>query len=156
IFETETYRLNGVVGPRLTWIWEKFKWTTTSLGTDPGITSPGGIVNSSPDNIGIYSNVTSNRMYGLHAGCEQEWYLGHGFAFHLLTDLAAYIDSVKEQAKYETADKFSGMPTNKRAKREWRLVPAATVGAGMMWYPTESVQMFVDYRLMGFLNTLAA
>lgn len=151
IYETENYRLNGLVGPRFFWLWERFKWTTTSIGTNPD-----GTVASAPWYVGIYSTVTSNRMYGAHVGCQQEWYMGHGFAVMLETQLAAYMNSAKERAKYETGAKYYGFPENKRAKREWSLVPEAQANLGVMWYPTEFVQIYGCYEFMGFLNTLAA
>jgi hypothetical protein len=151
VWETETYRVNGLVGPRFTWIWEKFKWTTTSIGQNPD-----GTVLEGPQFVGIYSNITSNRMYGVHAGCEQEWYLGRGFAFHLKTEAALFLDSAKEIAKYETAAKYLGLPQNKSSKVEWAVVPELQASAGLMWYPTEFVQIYAGYDFIAFFNTRAS
>jgi hypothetical protein len=153
IWETETYRVNGIVGPRYTWIWEKFKWVTTSIGQNTDGTVGN---NESPAFVGIYSNITSNRMYGVHAGCEQEWYIGRGFAFHIKTEAALFLDSAKEKAKYETAAKYLGLPTNKQTKVEWAVVPELQLSTGLMWYPTEFVQMYVGYDLLAFFNTRAS
>jgi hypothetical protein len=148
ILEMENYRLSGLVGPRFFWIWERFRWRTTSLAFD--------LSGGAPEDTGIYSAVTSNRMYGVHAGCEQEFYLGHGFALSIKTEGALLLNTVKERVKYETAAKYLGLPENKRARREWSLVPEVNASVGMMWYPTESVQVNLGYEVMGFMNTLAA
>ena len=146
IFETETYRLNGMVGPRFAWIWERFAWRTTSIAA---------FGNSGPADVGLYSTTASNRMYGAAAGCEQEYYLGHGVVLHLKLQGSLFVDIVKENAKYESGDKFNGLPENKRAKNLWSFVPEADTTVGIMWYPTEFVQLYAGYEVMGFLNTLA-
>ena len=71
IYETETYRLSGLVGPRLSWIWQRFAWRATDLDTDG---------NSGPQFQALYTNDVSNRLYGGHAGFSNECYLGHGVA----------------------------------------------------------------------------
>jgi hypothetical protein len=152
IYETDDYRLSGIVGPRFAWFWERFKWRTTSIGQD----LDGFISDTSPDNVAVYTNITSNRMYGAFTGCEQEFYMGHGFACHIKTEVALFMNSVKERAKYETENRFAGRPENKRAKREWTVVPGFNAAAGLMWYPTEFVQIFAGYEFLSFLNTLAS
>jgi hypothetical protein len=150
VWETETYRLSGLVGPRFSWLWEKFKWTTTSIGQQPD-----GTIISGPEFVGIYSNITSNRMYGLHAGCEQEWYLGRGFALTLKTEGALFVDSAKEYSKYERAAKHMG-PENKLDKIEWAFVPELQASLGLMWYPTEFIQIYAGYDAFSFFNTRAS
>ena len=41
IYETENCRVSGLVGPRFTWIWERYKWTTTDLDVN-GNDAPNG------------------------------------------------------------------------------------------------------------------
>jgi hypothetical protein len=162
IFETETYRLNGLVGPRYTWIWERFAWRTTAaegITVDPTtgtILTDGILAAPGPQNVALYTNIVSNRMYGAVAGCEQEYYMGHGIVFQLKVEGALYVDSAKVIAKYELADRFAGLPESKRAKRLWSVVPEADVTAGVMWYPAEFVQVYAGYQAMGFLNTIAS
>ena len=164
ILETETYRLNGLVGPRYTWIWERFAWRTTAAeGTGTTVdaitgatTSDGIMVAPGPQNVALYTNIVSNRMYGAVAGCEQEFYLGHGIVFQLKLEGTLFVDSAKVIAKYETGDRFDGLPENKLAKRLWSVVPEADGTAGLMWYPTEFVQVYAGYQAMGFLNTVAS
>lgn len=152
IYETEDYRINGLVGPRYAWIWERFKWRTTSIGQDIN----GFVADTGPDNVAVYTNITSNRMYGAFTGCEQELYLGRGFAVHLKTEAALFVDSVKERAKYELANRYAGRPENKRSKREWSVVPGFNAAAGLQWYPTEFIQLYAGYEFMSFINTFAS
>ena len=147
IFETETYRMNGLVGPRFAWIWERFAWRTTSIDA---------VGLSGPQDVGLYTNIVSNRMYGAVAGCEQEYYLGHGIVLQWKLEGAMFVDTVKVRAKYETGDRFAGLPENKKAKGIWSIVPEADTTIGFMWYPTEFVQIFAGYEAMGFLNTIAS
>ena len=165
IYETETYRLNGLVGPRYAWIWERFAWRTTAAEGSTGLLDPftgaldittSALNPPGPQNVGLYTNIVSNRMYGAVAGCEQEWYLGHGIVFQLKLEGALFVDSAKTIAKYETADRFAGLPENKHSNRLWSIVPEADATAGLMWYPAEFVQLYAGYQVMGFLNTIAA
>src|SRR5262249_48623294 len=70
VYETECSRFTGLAGPRFAWIWERYHWITTSL--DVADSTP------NPSFQGIYSNIVSNRMYGVTGGFSQECYLGHG------------------------------------------------------------------------------
>jgi hypothetical protein len=147
VWDTEDYRFNGLVGPKFAWFWEKYRWDTTSL-------DPTG--NTGPQDVGIYTNITSNRMYGVFIGCQNECYLGHGFALMLDTRASILINSVKERAKYELGDRFAGLPENKRAKREFTVVPELQASLGLWWYPTEAIQVYFGYDFMVFFNTLAS
>jgi hypothetical protein len=151
VIDSEDYRLSAVLGPRYAWIWEGFTWRTTSQGVDTA-----GNALSGPEDVGTYTNVTSNRMYGAFAGCQNECYIGHGFAVMVDTRAALLLDSVKEIAKYETALKFQGFPERKRAKADWSVVPQFTGTLSMQWYPTEFIQIQVGYELMYFMNTLTS
>lgn len=150
IVDQEDYRVQALVGPRFAWIWERFKWRTTSYGEDNGSITAG------PDDVGIYTNITSNRMYGVHTGCQTECYIGHGFAVMLECQVAGFLDSVKQRAKYETANKFMGRPESKRAKREFSVVPEFSGMLALQWYPTEFIEVRFGYQLMYFMNTFAS
>jgi hypothetical protein len=146
VYETETYRLSGVVGPRYFWIWERFRWRTTSLSFDG---------TSVPSDVAIFENITSNEMYGAFIGCENEWYLGHGFAWYLNVDGAMLIDHVKEKADFQLASKDAG-PQNKRAVLDYTFVPEINAKLGIAWYLAEGIQFRLDYNGMVFFNTLAS
>ena len=70
--------------------------------------------------------------------------------------MASFIDTVKERAKYETGNKYGGRPENKRAKHDWTYVPSFVANAGLMWYPTEFIQVYAGYEVDVFLHTLAS
>jgi len=145
-YETECYRMSGLVGPRIAWIWERFRWVTTDL-------PPSGTPNFDTD-VAVYNNIVSNVMYGVHAGGSQEWYIGHGFAVQLDLEAALFADSVAERASYELGNHFGVM--NKRGRRELVVVPEFSSMLGMHWYPHEGIQLMVGYDLMLFLNTIAS
>jgi hypothetical protein len=147
-YETETYRLSGICGPRYFWIWDRFRWRTTSLSAD--ILAPTG-----PSDVALFSNITSNEMYGAFIGCENEWYCGHGFAVYLNFDAAALIDHVKETDSYELGTKDAG-PKAKRAILDYTFVPEIEAKAGIAWYLAEGIQLRLDYNALVFFNTIAS
>ena len=100
IFETETYRLSGIVGPRFVWIWERYKWTASDTDLATGA--------SGPQDEAQYNNIVSNRLYGAHAGFRNECYLGHGFAANFDIQGGAFVDTAKTEAIYELARARSG------------------------------------------------
>jgi hypothetical protein len=150
LIDEEDYRVQALVGPRYVWIWERFLWRTTKYG------DAGGVLTATGQDVGIYTNITSNRMYGVHAGCQTEWYLGHGFASMLEVQGAMYLNSTKQRAKYETGARFAGLPESKRSKREFSIVPEVSAMLTLQWYPTEFVQIHLGYELMYFFNTFSS
>jgi hypothetical protein len=146
VYETESYRLSGTVGPRYFWIWERFRWRTTSLSFDGS---------SGPTDVALFSNITSNQMYGAFIGCENEWYVGHGFAVYLNLDAATLIDHVKEEDSYELGGKGLS-PKNKRAILDYTFVPEIEGKLGIAWYLAEGIQFRLDYNGMLFFNTIAS
>jgi hypothetical protein len=146
IFETEDYRLSGLFGPRFFWIWERFKWRTTDLDASG---------NTLEQFVGVYNQIDSNRMYGLHVGCSNECYWGHGIATQCDLQGALFVDSVKELQKYETGV-HDNLPQNKRSRRDWAYVPELQGTIWVVWYPTEGIQFRVGYDAMLFFNTLSA
>ena len=150
MYETENYRLSGLVGPRFTWIWERYKWVTSDLDVNG---------NNSPDWTAQYTNVTSNRMYGVNVGCEQECYLGHGFAADVQLHFTGYEDSVKEEVKYQLARGANGQadpgPVAKRSRVQWTFVPEPELTLGMSWFPIEAVEIRAGYDIQAFFNTVS-
>jgi hypothetical protein len=140
------YRMYGMVGPRFFWIWERFLWRTVNQ-------NPDGTADAT--DVANYTNIVSNRMYGVFCGVGNEWYIGHGFACNLDLDMAGMIDVVKERAQYQLGDKF--LPgTIKRAKTDYSLVPEARAEFNLTWFPIENVEIKVGYDFMVFANTIAA
>jgi hypothetical protein len=147
IHETECWRTYGLIGPRFFWIWERFRWLTTSE-------DPDGNFNPATDQA-IYNNVVSNRMYGIHIGMGNEWYLGKGVAVALDTEGAIFLDSVKQEAKYELGVKDQPGQV-KRTVVTYTVVPEVQANLNLCWYPIEGVQLQLGYDLMAFFNTVAA
>jgi len=146
IYQTECYRLSGLVGPRFFWIWERFRWRTSDYNFD-------GQVN--PAWVALYSNIISNRMYGAHVGLQSEYYLGHGFATIAELQGAFYLNVVKARVKYELGAKHLP-PANKRSLTDYSFVPELQGSVGLMWYPYEGIQLKVGYDVMAFFNTMSS
>jgi hypothetical protein len=146
IYETETYRMSGLVGPRLSWIWQRFAWRVTDLDTEG---------NSGPQFQALYTNDVSNRLYGGHAGFSNECYLGHGVAVNFEVEGALYADVVKELAKYELARGAIG-PENKRARTVVVPVPEFDATLGLLWSPIEGIEVHAGYNIKSFFNTVSS
>ncbi len=147
VFETDDYRLSALVGPRFFWIWERFKWIATDLNT---------FGQGDQQDAAAYTNIVSNRMYGVHAGFSQEWYLGHGFAAQLDLQAALFMNIVKERAKYEFDYLKNATPISKRSKTVYTVVPEIQPSVGMAWYPVEGIEFRINYDVMMFFNTISS
>ena len=147
IYETETYRLNGIVGPRFAWIWERYKWTASDIDNLTGT--------SGPQDEAQYNNIISNRLYGAHAGCQQECYLGHGFAATCTIEGGAFVDQARTEVIYQLARGGVG-PGSKRALKHWLPALQAEASAGLSWYPIEGVEVRAGYDFQAFFNTLSS
>jgi Legionella pneumophila major outer membrane protein precursor len=146
IYETETYRLSGLYGPRLSWIWQRFGWTVTDLDFQG---------NSGPQYIAQYTNIISNRLYGGHFGFANECYLGHGVALNVELEGALFVDGVKEEAEYNLARGAIG-PGDKRARKEITFVPEADATIGLLWFPIEGIELHAGYNIKSFFNTVTS
>ncbi len=150
IYDTECFRLSGLVGPRYFRIEDSYQWTTTDIGGPfPGIFF------EQPVWTAIYQNIVANDMYGAHAGVTGEWYLGCGFAFMFTAQAAAFVDVVREEALYELGAKDTP-PQSKRSIRQFTFVPEVQATPAIQWYPTEGIQIRFAYDFMAFFNTIAA
>ncbi len=146
IYDTENYRCSAVVGPRAVWFWERFAWTTTDLD----IEGQGGKYDSA-----LYTNIVSNRMYGLFGGAQQEWYLGHGFAASLDLRAALLVDIVNTRAKYEFGEK-NQTPVSKRSRKQYTLAPEIQANLGINYYIFEGIELKIGYDVMMFFNTISS
>src|SRR5205807_2040246 len=131
IWETADKRTYGIFGPRIVWILDRFDWRTVS---EDGAGNPG------PDTTAVYSNTVSNRMYGVHFGAGNDWFLGStpigGFAFNLDLEGGLYVDLVKTTANYNRGD---GFISSGRSGRLNSIVPSAEIRAGFKWYAWEGI-----------------
>jgi hypothetical protein len=146
VSECETYRCYGIVGPRMDWLWERFRWRTTSINFDG---------QASPFDVGIYTNIVSNVMYGGHAGLGNEVYLGWGFSLGAEVEAAMFIDVVKERAKYELGQKdFVGQV--KRSITDYAAVPELQGRLELAWHPIEGIECKLTYEGSVYFNTVAS
>jgi hypothetical protein len=148
ICESDNNRTYGLIGPRFVWLWERFSWRTVSQDAAG---------NSSQEDVAIYSNVTSNRLYGVFLGCGDECRLGDTpigtFSVSLDVNAAMFADVIKERAKYERADRFTA---SQLARTEYKAVPELQAQLNLWWYPIEGIQVRVGYDAMGFFNTVSS
>ena len=148
IWETADHRSYGIFGPRIAWIWDRFRWRTVDADQNG---------NAGPDTTAIYDNMVSNRMYGVHAGFGNDWWLGStpigGFAFTCDVEGGLYINFAKTHAAYTLADHSISSGRNRRLST---LVPAAEGRIGLWWYPWEAISMTVGYDVMAYFNTISS
>jgi hypothetical protein len=131
---------------------------TQASSTGGSITVNAGVLGGSPavagaDDVAVYTNIVSNRMYGPVFGCGSEWYLGWGLALSLDLRAAVFVDVVKERARYERQDKFIA---SKRSRTEYTVVPELDAIGNIWWYPFEGIEVRFGYDLMNFFNTVAS
>jgi hypothetical protein len=143
IFQTEYSRVYAIGGARYAWFYDKFWWRTVSRDVN-------GVAN--PQDVAIYSNILSQRMYGPVVGCGHEVYAGKAFAVSLDVTAAALIGIIKERQKYKLGDEIN--PTaNKHKRTDYHLVPNANAQLNLWWYPIEGVQVRLGYSAMTYFNT---
>ncbi len=162
IYQDDCNRCYGLLGTRMVWLWEKFWWRAVSLGTlfaPPSFENQNaGVVlgEATQRDFAVYSNIISQRMYGVHLGSGYERRLGDTpigtFSVNLELDAAFLLDVVKERVKYELGDKSISA---KRARTEYEPVPELSATANVLWYPIEGVEIHVGYDFMSFFNTVA-
>jgi hypothetical protein len=142
------FRCYGLLGPRLTWFWEKFDWRTVSRN-DLG--------QADATDVAIYTNRVSNRLYGIHLGGGNEWNWGDtpigSFACSLDLQAGLFADIVGELAKYERGD---GENASSRQRKELEFVPEVEAQLNIWYYPIEGVVFRVGYQAMAFWNTVAS
>jgi hypothetical protein len=149
LYGDECNRTYWLVGPRLAWLWEQFWWRTVAFDVNTG--------QAGQDDVAIYTNTLSQRLYGLHWGCGYEWYQGNtpvgAFSLSLELQGALFIDVAKERAKYERGD-FA--IASQRARTDYTLVPEVQAKVNLWWYPFEAVQLRIGYDFMAFFNTISS
>ncbi len=142
-YESETHRSAAFIGPRMVWFWENFNWKTFDFDLDG---QSADVWNA------FYSNVISNRMYGIKIGCSNDWYCGNGLSVSFEPFVTPMINFVKEIAKYERGDRHMG-PERKRSRTDYTLVPELGASLNLNWYPYEGVQVRAGYNINTYFNT---
>jgi hypothetical protein len=145
IMDAENWRSYGIVGPRLVTMWERFSWTTIHPEFN-------GLV--APNDIAQYSNVTSNRLYGVHVGGGNDWFIGDTpiGAFSMTLDLQAalYLDLIKGRPRYELADRSTEAT---RARNLASVVPDVEAQFNVWYYPYTGIAFRFGYSAQAFFNT---
>ena len=146
--QTDCYRLYGLFGGRAVAIWERYSWLTVAQDAN-GIA---GAIDQAN-----YSNVVSNRLYGLHLGLGNEWLISTTpiGAFAISTDLEAalFANFVNAQAEYVLGDNSTGA-SHKRGF--FTLVPEVQANINFWWYPYEGIQVRAGWDIMTFFNTVSS
>ncbi len=149
VWEATDYRAYGVFGPRAIIMWERYWWRTVDEQAGTNI--------ATNDTTATYTNVVSNRLYGVHCGSGHDWYLGStpigAFSIDLAVEGGLYMDFVKSRIGYELGDR-STAATHKRNLAT--LVPSVEGKVGLMWYPWEAIQVRVGYNVLALFNTVAS
>jgi hypothetical protein len=148
IWQTDSYRSYGLLGPRIAWIWDRFDWRTVDAD-ETG--------NSGPDTTALYHNMVSNRMYGVHFGFGHDWFLGTtpigALSFTMDLEAGLYANLVKANAGYQLADRSISF---NRARRMSTFVPSLEARLGFKWYPWEGISVEVGYDVQAYFNTIAS
>jgi hypothetical protein len=129
-------------------MWERFTWRVTRQELDGS---------SLPIDSAQYTNVVSNRLYGIHTGIGNEWFCGDTRfgAFSVSLDLqgALFIDFMKGRPKYELGDKSTAA---QRGRNLVSFVPEADGQLNFWWYPYHGVVVRFGYEGMAFFNTFSS
>jgi hypothetical protein len=141
LFETDFSRVYGFGGGRYAWFFERFYWRTQAADID-GI--------SFPQDVAIYTNTLSQRMYGPYLGCGHEIYLGKRLAVALDLSAAGLVNLSKHRVKYKLGDETNSA---KRKRLDYDLVPNVNVDLNWMWYPIEGVQLQAGYSFQSYFAT---
>jgi hypothetical protein len=149
LMTNDCMRTYWLCGPRMVWLWEQFWWRTVAFDITSGA--------AGQDDVAIYSNVVSQRLYGGHIGAGWDWKpcetpIGT-FAISVEGDFMLSADVVKERAKYERGDFAIAA---QRAITTYTVVPELSAKVNLWWYPIEAVQVRIGYDLLAFFNTVSS
>jgi hypothetical protein len=147
-YETEICRLSGWYGARYFKIRDEFTWQTIDIDITTG--SGGG------QNTGVYTQISSNNLYGPFIGQTWEQYIGKGLAIQLDLGAALMIDIVRERAKYASGLKDVGLPQGKTSRTDYTVAPELDGSLALMWYPWQGVQFRFGYNYMAVFNTVGS
>ena len=148
MWDTDSYRSYGLIGPRMVTLQDKFAWYTQDQDTQGNFT---------PDTVATYTNTVTNNMYGVHFGIGNEWYLGStpigAFAVSLEAEGAVYANLVKASANWDRGDDLVNLG---RVRNLSSIVPGVEARIGLWWYPWEAISVHLGYEVTTFFNTIAS
>jgi len=148
MMESECWRTYALIGPRLVSMWERFTWRVVHPETDASVL---------PQDSAVYTNVTSNRLYGVHAGIGNEFLLGDTplGAFSISLDLqgAVFMDFMKGRPKYELGDRSTAAG---HGRNLFSIVPEGDGQVMLWWYPYRGIVARMGWEAMAFANTFSS
>ncbi len=148
VWQSDCYRMYGLLGPRGATLYDQFKWRTVDADIN-GLSNNGTIAD--------YRNNTSNLLYGVALGFGNELYLGNtpigSFSISVDLEIAGYMDFVKGRANYELADRTTSA---RRARNIFAMVPSTDGRISFHWFPWEAIEFQVGYDFFAFFNTYAS
>jgi hypothetical protein len=148
MMETECWRTYALLGPRITSMWERFTWRVVHPEIDGSV---------APQDSVTYTNVSSNRLYGVHAGIGNEFLLGDTpvGAFSISLDLqgALFMDFFKGRPKYELGDRSTAA---QHGRNLFSVVPEGDGSIMLWWYPYRGIVCRFGWEAMAFANTFSS
>ena len=148
IMETDNFRSYGLFGPRAIIMYERFFWHVTDLAGD-------GTDQTNWD--ARYTNVVSNRLYGVFVGSGNEFRLGDSpvgtFSLYCEADAAVYIDFIKMRAEYELDDRSDLV---RHGRNTYTAPPGLDLRVGFNWYLYEAVEFRLGYRVQALFFTASS
>jgi len=148
IWQTDTMRTYGKIGPRTYQFFDRLKWTTIDTDTLGQFTA---------DTTASYTNYVRNNLWGVNFGCGAEYYLGENplgaFSASVEGNGGIYANFVGAEASYDLGD---GTVSRIRDRRMLLISPAADVDFKLWWYPWEGIQVSVGYQFLAVFNTVAS
>ena len=148
VWSTDCYRTYGIIGPRLAWIWDQFKWRTVDADI---------FGQSVSSDVAQYTNTVSNRLYGIHLGGGHEWFFGDtpAGALSVSTDFETglFLDIAKTRVAWDREDRAVGAH---RTRVFNRISSLASAKVNLWWYPIEAFQFTVGWDFLSYFNTMAS
>jgi hypothetical protein len=148
VMQTDNWRSYGLFGPKVLIMWERFSWRSVDMDQNG---------NSGPSTNADYTNVVSNRLYGLFVGSGNEFRLGDSplgtFSAYVEVGAALYADIVKTRAQYSLEDHSFAL---RRNRAMWTLAPGLNANVGFNWYIYEAITIRLGYNGLALFDTVAS
>jgi hypothetical protein len=148
MMESECWRTYSLVGPRLVSMWERFTWRVVHPEIDGSV---------QPEDSATYSNVVSNRLYGVHFGIGNEFLLGEtpygAFSISLDLQAAGFMDFMKGRPRYELGDRSTAA---QHGRNLFSIVPETDGQLHLWWYPYPGIVCRFGYEVEAFWNTFSS
>lgn len=148
IWQTDSLRTYGRVGPRTYQLFDRLNWTTIDADV---------LGNSTPQTTALYTNFVTNNLWGVNLGCGAEWFMGENplgaFSCSVEGNAGLYADYARSEASYNLGD---GTVARIRERQFLTIAPATDVTFKLHWYPWEGIQLTAGYQFLAIFNTVAS